>query len=553
VNHARQVSAKGVSRRWAVVEVGLIFLLLFVLAGNAPPDVNEAHYLAKAKHYWDPSWCPNDFFLVSADAHTVFYWVFGWLTRLLPLAAVAWVGRVVTWLLLAWSWRRLSVAVVPGRMVALLTAGLLAGLVRWGHMAGEWIVGGIEAKSFAYVLVFLGLEAVTRGRWRAVWLLLGAATSFHVLVGGWSVVAALVAWFVARAERPGWRATFPWLIVGGLLALPGLVPALALTWGTDAATVREANQIYVFERLHHHLVFHRLGTVYIVRFAVLVGAWFVLLRFSNVTDASRRLQAFVLGAVLISAGGVLVDQVAVWLGVAGQWFGLENLYNRPLIAAILRYYWFRLADVMVPVGVVFAAVLLLQHRMRFRPGSGQYWLAGAILLVVLLAGEAALQRSRDARPRAVAQPMSGHATTQRQLDQRYLAWRATCFWIKTHTPPDALFLTPRHQQTFKWYAERSEVVVWKDVPQDAGGLLEWRRRIREIYPREVEESGLVAHGDAGLLELSRSYGCQYIVIDRTFSSRRLSLRRVFPRLRTPGHPYEIYRVPPPAKWSHAAP
>lgn len=37
-------------RRWALADVALIFLLFFLHAGWSPPDVNEAHYLAKAKH-----------------------------------------------------------------------------------------------------------------------------------------------------------------------------------------------------------------------------------------------------------------------------------------------------------------------------------------------------------------------------------------------------------------------------------------------------------------------------------------------------------------------
>ena len=46
-------------------------------------------------------------------------------------------------------------------------------LIERFHMAGEWVIGGVEAKGFAYVLVFLGLEAVVRNRWNRAWLLLG--------------------------------------------------------------------------------------------------------------------------------------------------------------------------------------------------------------------------------------------------------------------------------------------------------------------------------------------------------------------------------------------
>ena len=151
----RNESNLGSSRWTAAAEIMLIFLMFFLYAGWPPPDVNEAHYLAKAKHYWQPAWCPTDHFLESADAHLVFYWTFGWLTRLSPLPVAAWLGRFFTWFLLAWSWRRLSWAVIPRPFASLLTAwGFLLFSGRC-HMAGEWVVGGVEAKGIAYALVFL--------------------------------------------------------------------------------------------------------------------------------------------------------------------------------------------------------------------------------------------------------------------------------------------------------------------------------------------------------------------------------------------------------------
>ncbi len=69
------------SRRRALLEIALIFLVLFIEGAWPAPEANEPHYLSKARHYWDASWCAGDFFCNSADAHQVFYWTFGWLTQ----------------------------------------------------------------------------------------------------------------------------------------------------------------------------------------------------------------------------------------------------------------------------------------------------------------------------------------------------------------------------------------------------------------------------------------------------------------------------------------
>ena len=83
------------------LETVLIAVFFGLLADGPPPGVNESHYLTKARHYWDPSFCAGDLFLESADAHLVFYWLFGWVTVFVRLETAAWIGRVIAWVLLA--------------------------------------------------------------------------------------------------------------------------------------------------------------------------------------------------------------------------------------------------------------------------------------------------------------------------------------------------------------------------------------------------------------------------------------------------------------------
>ena len=247
-------------RRQAIVEVGLIFLIFFIHGAWPVPEVNETHYLTKAKHYWNPSWCPGDLFLDSLDAHQVFYWTCGWLTRFLSLPATAWCGRRGRpgdcWpgpgggSVLRWSRDPLR-RPFGGAVGRRRPAGM--------HLAGEWMIGGFEAKGLAYVFVLLALAALVRGQWRAVWPLLGVASAFHVLVGGWSVLAAGVAWLAAGpAAASAWARPLLSLAVGLVLAVAGLDPGAAAELGRRSGElVSEANRIYVFNRLPHHLCLKR--------------------------------------------------------------------------------------------------------------------------------------------------------------------------------------------------------------------------------------------------------------------------------------------------------
>lgn len=524
------------SRLLACADVVLIFLVFFIFAGWPTPDVNEAHYLAKAKHFWNPDWCTGDHFLESADAHEVFYWSFGWLTLLFPLPIVAWIGRVVTWGLIAWAWRRLSFVIVPRPLVAVLSAGLFLLFLQRCEMAGEWVIGGVEAKGFAFVFVLLAMEAVARGRWRMVWLLLGAASAFHVLVGGWAVVAAMFAWLLVGRKQAGPLAILPFLVGGLLLSLPGLVPAIGLTWNQDPEVIRRANNIYVYQRLSHHLEFLELfrtldGRRHIVRHVSLALAWLVIAVVLRRDERCRRVNAMVGGAVLIALAGALID------------YATYN--NNDLGAKLLRFYWFRLSDALLPMGMALGLVALMEHARQWKPAAFHGLAVAGMLAMGVNLGLIVYERYQDFRPRADAQTLNAMQGDAGWTRQHFENWLAVCAWIKANTDEDARFLTPYRQQTFKWYAQRSEVVNWKDIPQDATGIVQWWNRMQEIYPPPVKKIGLAKRGDGKLAELARKYHADYILVDGSLWWRVRALTKVYPPPGITNSSYEIYRVPPP--------
>jgi hypothetical protein len=123
-------------------------------------------------------------------------------------------------------------------------------------------------------------------------------------------------------------------------------------------------------------------------------------------------------------------------------------------------------------------------------------------------------------------------------------WKAACKWIEENTPPEATFITPREQQTFKWFAGRAEAANWKDVPQDAAALTQWKKTIDALYPgdRRHHQLDLAANSDEELLRLAGEYGAQYILVDRTRSQRPIGLRRVYPLLGEDNASFALYRV-----------
>ncbi len=520
---------------WLVADTFLVFVLFYLYAGWEAPDVNEAHYLAKAKNYWSPLWCANDQFLKSSDAHLVFYWTFGWLSQWLSLPALAWTGRLLTWALMAWSWTRLSHVLFPKPLVALLAAALFLVLLDHCHMAGEWIVGGVEAKGFAFVLLFLAMENMVRNRWNRVWPLLGLASAFHVLVGGWAVIAALCGWYSMRSRRPSFSSMLPWLALGGVISLAGLIPALRLTLNSEPHVANLAQVVYVYHRLPHHLVFHTFHHWFMARHALLFAVWLTLCLLTPCDESSsiaqqRPIRAFVFAAFLIAIGGALIDQCL--------------LYQRPLAAGLLRYYWFRLSDAALPLGTSIAIVGYWNQLAKREARSSGWVLIVLIGACVVGVGSVAVRLNTYQVPRSEFNRMALHQVAPSEAQEIILAWKDVCRWIDRNTPDDEIILTPRHQQTFKWYANRAEVASWKDIPQDAQGITEWWKRQRDLYPTSVIEAGVPALGEQRLQTLSEKYGFRYVVVDRRRASRFLSFPKLYPNLFEANKYYEVYIVPP---------
>jgi hypothetical protein len=493
----------------SVVEC-LLIAVVFAAAGSWPtPDVNEAVYLTKARHSADPAWGRGDFFLQTPDAHRVFYLLMGPLAAALPLEQVAWIGRVIGWGALAVGFRHAAVPLLGSSWGRVVAAALFSFALRHTTAAGEWVIGGCEAKVFAWAAVLGGLGAVAAGRFSGACFLDGIATAFHPIVGGWAMVATMATWIVNRMRvepaeeggdsrcRTGTVWTHAALIAGGMAAAAaGVVPALGLTAGVDAATQIAATRIYVVDRLAHHLLPRTFADGMISRHLLAVAVWWLLARLLPPAAAWRRIATFTWAALAISAVGVGISLLESWAPATA--FGL------------LRYYWFRLADVAVPfaLATTLAAVLIDDRICSRLAACRPAWLRAAA--ITLLVADLAMQ--------SLHWPLPGRTDLVPRADAKVAAaaWGDICGWVREHAPEEACFLTPRGAASFTWRTGRREVVSWKNSPQDAASLVQWRRRILDCFSRsgsllEMERS-TVSLGPAVLLEVAARYGADHAIV-----------------------------------------
>ena len=511
-----------------ILEWLLLVSIMFIYAGDAPPMVNEAHYLVKAKNFWQPDWCAADLFASSGKAHVVFYAVFGWPAKYFSLETTAWIGRSVGWSILSVGLMRLSGAFFRDRFASLLLITIWIAAIEYGNLAGEWVIGGIEGKVPAYGLVLAAIAELAHRNWNRVWVLLGLASAFHVLTGGWSVIAAMFAWIICEWRKPDRHPLLTrWLFLGGTISLAGVVPAVQLMLGSSATEATEAAKIYSFFRIRHHLLPSDFLTWWYIRHGIVLAILIVFAR-SRIarSDKERRFLALVGGAGLIALIGLLIGTLAPFFPDTA--------------ARLLRYYWFRLSDAIIPLGMSMMVLMAF-----YDPQNPLRKLAKTVVVVAcLLVGYSSVERMVQGVPpsvnnRLLGWDMDADAATRSSV---FEDWLLVCDWAAMSTPIDEVFLTPRHQQTFKWYSGRSEVVNWKDVPQDASSLIEWKKRFQEVFPDRLGATRTSINYQA-LREFRRRYGVRYMIVDRRVVGEHLPMVRVYPTKSVDNANYAVYELP----------
>jgi len=473
------------------------------------PGTNEPHYLSKAKHFWTPQWCSGDFFLESSNAHAFFYQTIGSVTQWLSLHNTAILGRLTGFLLLAIGWFRLIRVLVPGIWSPLISVWIYLGIAAIGNFSGEWIIGGVESKVFAYSFLFLSLANACDQNWNRSAIYAGLTISAHPVVGIWAILcegfAIISHWFLYKSSRN--KITLHQFIktaipAGGLLilcALPGLIPSLELLIQGDAQDKFAANYIQVFYRIKHHLDpmdFH--FSSYLL-YAMLLGIWLLLRRNESPTFANRFFLFFIAGTFGLACIGLLLGA------------GPRPASEMPLYAfrmSLLKFYPFRLFDALLPLAVSVSILISIHQRFldtrdsvakphRFSESS-----KNAIIVILSLGLFTSVLYSAWLVP-----PIHKMSPAQRK------DWIDACHWVNLHSPQTALFLTPVHESDFKWYAQRPEYVTFKDCPQDASGVVEWNRRLKYLrkWGQEYYNEGF---DDRALSTLKQKTNITHLLVKR---------------------------------------
>jgi len=431
----------------------LIFSILCINKLGFKLSGGEEQYLAMAKQFMYPSWIPNSFTLTEfAGTRIVFQFFVGLALKWADFEVVAFFARLINYALisipLAMLYKRLRfgyVLVFISFQLFVMSDQSLLGL--------EWMFNTFEPKTVAYIFLFYALNKVLDKQYSQAAIFLALSTHFHILVGGWFLVALVLHLLLLKRIREGFRL----ILIYGLLCLPFAV-YLFYGYFLDPPPDTDVNLdwVYVYFRLPHHLgIFkssgyfmeHHFVGVILTALALGAGLWL----FKKQTDSKLRM---VNSLMLIMFGINLFFVLVAWV---------DHKLLDSSGGLMLKYYPFRtnsLATFILFILLLNKAENYLSGRSFYKPVKQS--VVGVFMLLTIVQGVNNVKRNLNF-PEDVA------------FDEM-------AFHIKKHTDKKAVFMLTdiRHNSdlysSFGRKAERENFVVYKFVAAEKDKLLEWYKK-----------------------------------------------------------------------------
>ena len=421
---------------------------------------NELDVLPFARQFFNHSWLPNDWYLnLDIGYRQIFSYIQGFLVDWLGFLNGAYVGRLVAYWFLAFAlivfFRAIGLRFFLGLIVVIFF------VQNQSLIAGEWIVGGVDPKTVAYGFGLMAFALFHKKKYLIGFALAGAALSFHVLVGIYALYCVILATVIT--ERPLnqvisslFRKSWPFLITGifGILAIfQAIIPQ-------DRIDANKAWKIYVELRVPHHVLPSAWQGNEWISILVLATCFFLIVFFSIRNDSTKFTTAYALASISLFVIGLTI-------------FALDQ-------PSLLRFYWFRYPDVMVPfLGMVTIALLLngianlnfadypkIPKELNRIQGILKYGLPALFAIYALFL----VSESRT----------YVQGKYRRGLNRDITKTQVVLEWISENTPEEAVFLIDPLLNEFYVYANRARFVSFSHPPQSASEILEWYRRLTLI-------------------------------------------------------------------------
>jgi len=442
-----------------IVIVTSFFCLYFLLDDNMG-RVNEVNILPFARQHADPSWVPQDWYYnLPSSYRGPFIAIFGNFASVFGFLATSIVGRIVAFSLVATGFVFLA-RTLRLKLILLLVAvtALLLSTNNQGLIAHEWIIIALEPKVIAYGFLLIGISFMLRENYRLMALFLGLTISFHVLVGGWALIAVMIWLLFYRREIFANLKTLTSLgmiyLLAACLAIPPIIKELTTVTTPDGKL--DPSYIYVHLRTPHHLnplswsleLWKEQPLIYSIIFVI---TFFILWKWKE--HKAVQLGVFALCTMIPFVFGLIIAP----LDTQGK---------------LLQYYPFRLGDIMFPL----ITCLLFVYLLQVIGWKSQFGKKALMLVCLIVLGNSIFVQGKDFYESALTLPQFPSKPQMVSPE-----WKDMCYWIRDNINSEERFIShPINDINFTWLSERATIVKYKFVPPVSSEVNKWFQRLNDL-------------------------------------------------------------------------
>jgi hypothetical protein len=533
----------------ALIRGGAVLLLAFLFGlgfGLNYATSNQLYYLLEPLRTLHPTLWTRDWLAAETEAyHPSYAWLATVLLRVVPSgSSIAWanvvaigLGMLSLYLVLCMLLRRERT--LAGFCLLLIFASVTRTLGPGMTYAFSEI---FQPSTLGALGTLAAAAAFIAGRPLLSGLCLAFAGAFHVNYLVLCLFVFGVAWLLSGRERLLLRTVAgmgpPLLVL--LFFLPFLLSS------TDPKVFLEAQHIYQEMRAPHHYVVPTFAWDFSFWIGFqLLGAAVLLGPAERGPGAQRRLLSLLFSTWLLVIPAALMSSVVV-VRFVRQLFAWricavsELLAQAAIAAALVTVYcdgrraladfdrraralagagvavlllgsavtgkWIPtlLTVILLLVGTVIAQGGLARLAAQAREGLPPLWATVALLITLI-----SVNVARFCRFERYSNVLSGgdHSVTE------------LCTWASAHTPENALFLVPPHEDDIRMHCRRAIVVDWMS-PARPAEVLQWYARLEDVTGRRPfrgphDLAGYEEMDAERLARLRERYGLDYVVVTRS--------------------------------------
>jgi len=433
-----------------ILEFCLLLLIIVLFMFDFRISYNEMDVVPYARAVFNDQWLTHDWYLNLTMPYRYFFsYPVGYFAETFGIIETISGGRLVTYLLIAVPLLGLinSLRTYSDGFLYFFALILFFMFFRNGSGAGEWMVGGLETKVFAYGFALLALTAFLKKQLWAGQAFAGLALSFHLLVGIYSLFCLLPVLYVYQREAKDFYVKFfrtlPLFLSTAAVGIFSIANELLFSEGGSSQLGWD---FYVNIRVPHHTLPAAFNVEKWIKLGVFAGLN-LLFFLKSKKQTIRLIASYALFSFIISLVGIGV----FFFHSSGHYF---------------KYYFFRFGDIMLPLMSLLLLVAFLSETQAsfIRKRKKQLQLAVMVVSVIIL-----IPFARTF--------ITDFSTSAGQIKARTSGDVALETWVKANVSKSAEIITQPDDDFFYINYERPLFVSWKHSPQNNTDIMEWHRRL----------------------------------------------------------------------------